>query len=151
VLRVCFDADRASALEIPPRTTPLAKMLIVRASTRACRSWIILAIWAALLSLLIVGCAALERRAAVPSNLTEEATVLGIPNARFWPDTQGPALIHEANAALARERMVYDAAGASGPLPRSQRAFDRANLLLYARYIRLLRQGISTSLHSLSD
>src|SRR5262249_32966724 len=66
---------------------------------------------------LIVGCAALERQAAVPSNLTEEATVLGIPNARFWPDTQGPALIQEANAALARERTVYDAAGANGPLP----------------------------------
>jgi Patatin-like phospholipase len=92
-------------------------MLIVRARTGASRSWMILAVWAALLSQLIVGCAALERRAAVPSNLTEKATVLGIPNARFWPDTQGPALIQEANAALARERSVYDAARANGPLP----------------------------------
>jgi len=44
-------------------------MLIIRTSTGARRLWIILAVWAALLSQLIVGCAALERRAAVPSNL----------------------------------------------------------------------------------
>ena len=117
VLRVPFDSDRAAGLKIAPGTTSLAHMLMVRASTGACQSRIIRAVSAALLSHLIIGCAALERQAAVPSNLTEEATVLGIPNARFWPDTQGPALIQEANAALARERTVYDAAGANGPLP----------------------------------
>lgn len=36
-----------------------------------------------LFATLIAGCAALERQPAVPSRLTEQATVLGIPNARF--------------------------------------------------------------------
>jgi hypothetical protein len=91
--------------------------MIIRANTGSWRSWSILVTWVALLSQFIVGCAALERQPAVPSNLTEQATVLGIPNARFWPDTQGPALIQEANAARARERSRDDAAGTNGPLP----------------------------------
>jgi Patatin-like phospholipase len=71
-----------------------------------------------LLATLVTGCAALERQPAVPSGLTEQATVLGIPNARFWPDTQGPALIQEANQALLRERaMPADTGGLNGPLP----------------------------------
>lgn len=71
-----------------------------------------------LFATLIAGCAALERQPAVPSRLTEQATVLGIPNARFWPDTQGPALIQEANQALLRERATpADTGGLNSPLP----------------------------------
>lgn len=36
--------------------------------------------------------------------MTENATVLGLPNARFWADTQGPQMVQEATDALARER-----------------------------------------------
>ncbi len=54
--------------------------------------------------LLVIGCAGPERLSAVPPSLTDDATVLGIPNARFWADTDGPAMVREAMAALARER-----------------------------------------------
>lgn len=53
---------------------------------------------------LAIGCAGPERIGPVPHALTEQTKVLGIPNARFWPDTQGPELIREAVAAAARER-----------------------------------------------
>jgi len=36
--------------------------------------------------------------------LADQVTVLGIRNARFWPDTQGQALVAEAIEALRRER-----------------------------------------------
>jgi hypothetical protein len=50
-------------------------------------------------------CAAPFRHEAVPVALTEEATVLGgIPNARYFVDTQAPQMAQEAYAALARER-----------------------------------------------
>jgi hypothetical protein len=42
--------------------------------------------------------------------LADQVTVLGIPNARFWPDTQGDAMVREAEQALQRE---LDAAGLS--------------------------------------
>jgi hypothetical protein len=71
-----------------------------------------------LVAQLVAGCVALEREPAVPSALTEQATVLGIPNARFWPDTQGPALVQEGNQALVRERgALADPAAANSPLP----------------------------------
>lgn len=63
-----------------------------------------------LLLTLVAACAALERQPAVPSDLTEQAAVLGIPNERFWPDTQGPALVQEANEAFVRERAAQVAA-----------------------------------------
>src|SRR3954464_3026672 len=62
----------------------------------------------------IAGCSTLERGAAVPGPLANQVTVLGIPNARFWPDTQGAAMTQEAIAAQARE---HAAAGAAGRLP----------------------------------
>ena len=53
----------------------------------------------------------------MPSDLTEQAAVLGIPNERFWPDTQGPALVQEANEAYIRERAAQVAAeGANSPV-----------------------------------
>ena len=70
----------------------------------------------AALTVTLVGCGA-ERQSAVPSNLTEQASVLGIPNARFWPDTQGAALAEEALQALARERAATPGAAAGRQLP----------------------------------
>jgi len=44
--------------------------------------------------------------------------VLGIPNARFWPDTEGAAMVQEAQQALKREEAAAGAAGGSlGRLP----------------------------------
>lgn len=70
-----------------------------------------------LLLSLVVGCTTVDRGAAVPAPLTEKATVLGIPNARFWPDTDAAAMIEEANQARERERAARAAAGLTGPEP----------------------------------
>ena len=72
---------------------------------------------ALLLLALLVGCSGLERTQAVPASLTEKATVLGIPNARFWPDTDGPAMLAEVERARERERAARAAAGLTDPLP----------------------------------
>jgi hypothetical protein len=40
----------------------------------------------------------------VPADLTNQVTVLGIPNARFWADSQGGELAREAELAVERER-----------------------------------------------
>jgi hypothetical protein len=52
----------------------------------------------------MTACTGRERLAAVPSALTEQATVLGIANARFWADTQGHEMVQEAMLAFARQR-----------------------------------------------
>jgi Patatin-like phospholipase len=59
---------------------------------------------ALLVLLAMTACTGRERLAAVPSALTEQATVLGIANARFWADTQGHEMVQEGMLALARER-----------------------------------------------
>lgn len=66
---------------------------------------------------LVAACAGPERLDAVPLSLTEQATALDLPNARFWADTQGPAMVREAMAALERERAAASASGtATQPL-----------------------------------
>jgi hypothetical protein len=66
---------------------------------------------------LMVACGTVERAPAVPLALTEKATVLGIPNARFWPDTQAAAMVEEAEQARARERTARVKAELTGPEP----------------------------------
>jgi hypothetical protein len=54
----------------------------------------------------------------MPRALADNATVLGLPNARFWPDTQGEALLREAMRALERERAAANTAdGTNRGLP----------------------------------
>ncbi|MBV8092281.1 MAG: patatin-like phospholipase family protein [Acetobacteraceae bacterium] len=70
------------------------------------------------LLMLVGGCAGPVRQPAVPAQLTEQVTVLGIPNARFWADTDGPAMVREAIEAMARERRAAGEAASPGqPLP----------------------------------
>jgi hypothetical protein len=57
---------------------------------------------------LATGCAALERNPPMPAALADQVTVLGIQNARFWPDTQGAALAREGAQAFQRERAAAD-------------------------------------------
>jgi len=52
----------------------------------------------------LAGCSGLERGIPAPAAVADQITVLGIHNARFWPDTQGAALVTEGMEALARER-----------------------------------------------
>ena len=71
-----------------------------------------------LLTLLVVGCASMERAAPEPANLADQSIVLGIPNARFYVDTQAPAMVQEALRAIERERAARPAsAGPEARLP----------------------------------
>lgn len=71
-----------------------------------------------LLAALLVGCAGLARQPPAPAGLSDEVTVLGLPDARFWADTQVPAMVREAEAALQRERASDgDEVGPDGRLP----------------------------------
>jgi hypothetical protein len=44
----------------------------------------------------VAGCAPAERLPSAAANLTERTTVLGIPNARFYADTQVAEMVQEA-------------------------------------------------------
>jgi predicted acylesterase/phospholipase RssA len=72
-----------------------------------------------ILSLLVVGCSGIDRSPPEPANLTDQSTVLGIPNARFYADTQAVAMAQEALRAVERERAAVrpGAAGLEGRLP----------------------------------
>jgi Patatin-like phospholipase len=48
-------------------------------------------------------CFGYRRDAPAPAQLSEHVTVLGIPNGRFWADSQSAALAYEAEQALERE------------------------------------------------
>jgi hypothetical protein len=73
---------------------------------------------AALLVLVaITACTGRERQPAVPSALTEQATVLGIAKARFWPDTQGHEMVQEGMLTLARERASQVAPASHDGIP----------------------------------
>ncbi len=52
----------------------------------------------------VAGCGGIERGPPAPRELSDQITVLGTPNARFWPDTQGAALAREALESVERER-----------------------------------------------
>src|SRR3954447_3579866 len=50
-------------------------------------------------------CSVPPRLPPVPADETEQVSVVpGVPNARFWADTQVPAMVQEAQRALGRER-----------------------------------------------
>ena len=64
----------------------------------------------------ITGCATPKRLAAVPSPLTEQAQA-AIPNARYFPDRNDPALVSEAVSSYQKEAAWLKASGHTGPLP----------------------------------
>jgi hypothetical protein len=73
---------------------------------------------ALLVLMLLAGCALPVRQPPVPRTETEHATVLGgLPNARFWADTQVPEMAQEAFRALERERQHHGLAGQADRLP----------------------------------
>ena len=80
------------------------------------RSFLRLAAHAPLFTL-PVACSSTEREAPVPATLADQVTVLDIPNARFWADTQGPAMVAEAEAALTRERSTVGEGSRAQRLP----------------------------------
>jgi hypothetical protein len=68
------------------------------------------------LALVLFACSTPVRQPAVPTALTDQATVLGgVPNARFFADTQAQGMAKEALAALDRERQQLGRP--TGPMP----------------------------------
>ena len=65
----------------------------------------------------LTNCALPERLAAVPQDETTLAQIPGIPNARFFPDTQIELMARETLAARQREIDSLARAGHRGPLP----------------------------------
>jgi Patatin-like phospholipase len=71
-----------------------------------------------LVATFVAGCAAPTRLPPTAANLTDQTTVLGIPNARFYPDTQIGGLAQEALRGLDRERTANPhTVGPGGRLP----------------------------------
>jgi predicted acylesterase/phospholipase RssA len=68
------------------------------------------------LATLLSGCANILRLEAPPAAITPELSVLGIENARFWPDGPPDALLREATLAAQREAAVL-ATGTPPTLP----------------------------------
>jgi predicted patatin/cPLA2 family phospholipase len=74
------------------------------------RRWVLKLTASAPIVCLATGCAE-ERGSPAPPDLADQITVLGITNARFWPDTQGKELAREALDALNRERATAQRSG----------------------------------------
>jgi Patatin-like phospholipase len=72
---------------------------------------------AALCLLPLVGCASLTRQDAVPAEVQERATVLGLPGGRYWADRDPSDFLADATAAYERELAGWRAVGHTGPLP----------------------------------
>jgi hypothetical protein len=72
---------------------------------------------ALMLPLIAAGCASMERSTAVPTGETMRATVLGLPNARFYPYADTKAMAAEGMQAVQREIAYRRSAGLGGPLP----------------------------------
>ena len=66
---------------------------------------------------LLAACAGPTRLNAVPEARTTEATIPGIPEARFWVDRESEPFLQEALRSLEKERGVLAASGHEGRLP----------------------------------
>jgi hypothetical protein len=74
-------------------------------------------VFLATLLLLLQGCATPTRLAAVPVQDTTRAEIPGVPNARYWVDTDIEPFIRDAIASAQRERDYLARTGHQGPLP----------------------------------
>jgi hypothetical protein len=59
----------------------------------------------------IEGCSTITRGNPPPAAVSEQVTILGIPNGRFWPETQVDAIAREAVESYRRERVALSIAG----------------------------------------
>ncbi|KAB2921237.1 MAG: patatin family protein, partial [Candidatus Contendobacter sp.] len=67
--------------------------------------------------LLLQGCATPSRLSAVPAQDTTRAEIPGIPNARYWVQTDIEPFIRDAIASGQREQAYLARIGHRGPLP----------------------------------
>ena len=77
----------------------------------------ILAVLFTALLLLAQGCATPSRLAAVPAQDTTRAEIPGIPNARYWVQTDIEPFVRDALASVQREQAYLARTGHQGPLP----------------------------------
>ena len=97
-----------------------AETSVLMTKARDCRSArpparVLALLTAALLA--FAGCSVPQRMTAVPRNETTLAQVEGIPNARYFVDTQIDLMAQETLAARKREAAALAQAGYHGPLP----------------------------------
>ncbi len=88
------------------RPDAFGALTVLQTRLRTTRSAQLARVLVVLLVPAVAGCSGPTRLPAVPPKLEEDVSVLGTPNARFWADTQGPAMVQEAMQALARQRTV---------------------------------------------
>src|SRR3546814_3973083 len=67
--------------------------------------------------LLLAACAAPIRLNAVPEERTTDATIPGIPGARFWVDKESEPFLREALVSFEKEKAHLASIGHTGPLP----------------------------------
>ncbi|HRZ25141.1 MAG TPA: patatin family protein, partial [Candidatus Contendobacter sp.] len=79
------------------------------------KTWIITALLTVFL--FFQGCATPSRLAAVPAQDTTRAEIPGIPNARYWVQTDIEPFIRDAIASVQREQAYLARTGHQGPLP----------------------------------
>lgn len=91
-------------------------MTLRRSGPRRRLSSGLMLVMALLLQGLVAGCAAPARLAAVPRGLTLQAQTV-VPNARYFPDRDDPALMAEARSTIEKEAAWRAANGLTGPLP----------------------------------
>lgn len=70
--------------------------------------------------LLTIGCADMTRLDAVPADVKEGTTVLGMHDVRYWGDEASTTLVADAVQAYGREVTEHQASGAAGELPPAQ-------------------------------
>jgi predicted patatin/cPLA2 family phospholipase len=73
-----------------------------------------------LLLLLITGCADMTRLDAVPAEVKEGVTVLGMNDIRYWGDETSTKLVDDALQTYQREVTLRQASGATGALPTAE-------------------------------
>jgi predicted acylesterase/phospholipase RssA len=72
------------------------------------------------ISLLIAGCADMTRLDAVPPQMEQTATVLGMKDIRYYGDEASTALVRDAFEAYRREVDAREASGLAGELPHAE-------------------------------
>ena len=91
-------AEAISAAGVAPAPGPVAAGAPRRAGLRACAALLLL-----VLPFLCGACASILRLDPPPAELAVAMPVLGIPNARFWPDGSPEPLAREVIAAAGRQ------------------------------------------------
>jgi len=70
-----------------------------------------------LLAFILAGCADMSRLNAVPADVKQDTTVLGMSDVRFWGGEVSASLTQSAADAYRRELTAFQTSGSSGPLP----------------------------------